>query len=168
MLAAFVPWLGVMLQQWANWPATSQPFTLPELAGKTLTAFTAGLAVPPGQATVAAFVLGTAALLGCLPRRSPAPPAVIPGAGSRLPGLALVILCALTPVAVMYLLSLRRPLYNPKFLLVAVPAFYLLCAVGIARAAGWLARSSAGRESGRQPRPWRACRHWRLRRFCRR
>jgi hypothetical protein len=38
------------------------------------------------------------------------------------------------PVLTMFALSLRRPLYNPKFLLVAAPAFCLLLANGL----GWL------------------------------
>ena len=51
-------------------------------------------------------------------------------------GGVLLVFCWLAiPVLTMFLLSLRRPLYNPKFLLVAVPAFSLLLGRGVA----WLA-----------------------------
>jgi hypothetical protein len=48
-----------------------------------------------------------------------------------LPSLLIAALYLTVPFVVMYVLSLRRPLYNPKFLLVATPAFHLLVARGI-------------------------------------
>ena len=38
-----------------------------------------------------------------------------------------LILWTLVPIAVMYIVSLSRPATNPKFLLLATPAFFILC-----------------------------------------
>lgn len=142
VMLAFLPWLSVMLGQWTNWPAVSQPFGAGDLLIGALSAFSVGLAVAPNEHvwTVAAFAAALA--LGSLPglvalKRAPdleSPPDFPVGlAGFSLRVLTLLWLA--TPLAAMYLLSLRRPLYNPKFLLVATPAFYLLIAVGIRRLA---------------------------------
>ncbi len=143
VLLAFLPWLSVMLGQWTNWPAVSQPFGAGDLLAGTLSVFSVGLAITPSAHfwTVAAFAAILA--LGSLPNLTPAKrepdPATAPvalqldlaGFSSR----ALTLLWLVTPLATMFLLSLRRPMYNPKFLLVATPAFYLLVAVGIRRLA---------------------------------
>ncbi|MBI2865367.1 MAG: hypothetical protein HYX94_12505, partial [Chloroflexi bacterium] len=42
-----------------------------------------------------------------------------------------LVLYLLVPIGVMYYLSLSRPMYNPKFLLVATPPFYLLLGSGV-------------------------------------
>jgi hypothetical protein len=49
-----------------------------------------------------------------------------------------VALYMLVPVAVLYALSLRRPMYNLKFVLLATPAFYLLQAQGVVVLGHWL------------------------------
>ncbi|MCX7840918.1 MAG: hypothetical protein N2559_15900, partial [Anaerolineae bacterium] len=45
---------------------------------------------------------------------------------------ATLLLWTLVPIAAMYIVSLTRPAYNPKFLLLATPAFYILVARGLA------------------------------------
>lgn len=147
VLIAFLPWLSVMLGQWTNWPAVSQPFGVRELLAGALSAFSLGLAVTPEEHVWALVIFAAALVLGCLPRVAPlreaAPSPRAPGTG-RAPGpggvppLALTIIWLVTPILVMYLLSLRRPLYNPKFLLVAAPAFCLLVTLGVRRVAGGL------------------------------
>lgn len=139
VLASFLPWISVMLQQWNNWPAVSQPFSAGDLIRGVLSTFSSGMAVEPGDLTLAAVLFTLALAAACLPRRpgatsSPGPDAQ---AGTLSPVLVMV-LYLMTPIATMYLLSLRRPLYNPKFLLVATPAFYLLAAQGVVRLADWL------------------------------
>jgi len=49
----------------------------------------------------------------------------------QLLGITTLILWTLVPVAAMYIVSLSRPAYNPKFLLLATPAFYILTARGL-------------------------------------
>jgi mannosyltransferase len=147
VLIAFLPWLSVMLGQWTNWPAVSQPFGAGDLLAGALSAFSLGLAVTPNQHVWALVAFAAALVLGCLPRTTPLkeaiPSAPAPGTGrrsgfGRFPPLALTIIWLVTPILIMYLLSLRRPLYNPKFLLVAAPAFCLLVALGVRRVAGGL------------------------------
>jgi mannosyltransferase len=147
VLIAFLPWLSVMIGQWANWPAVSQPLGAAEMIGGALSAFSLGLAVTPGEHQWSLVAFAAALALGSLPRLVPVKTATAAGPprdAARLQGigefppLALTILWLITPILVMFLLSLRRPLYNPKFLLVATPAFYLLVALGIRRVAGGL------------------------------
>lgn len=144
-LLLYLPWLSVMQQQWANWPAVSQPFTLGELLVRVHGAFSLGLAVAPGEEGWALVLLAALLLAGIVAaiqvlkgheRRSPV---------SVLLTSSLPLLYLLTPIMTMYLLSLRRPLYNPKFLLVATPAFYLLLGLGWQRVADLASRLSGGR-----------------------
>lgn len=147
VLVAFLPWLSVMLGQWTNWPAVSQPFSAGELVIGALSAFSLGLAVTPAEHQWALAAFATALALGSLPRLAPVKPATspvpprmtppLPGSASFSP-LVLTVLWLITPVLTVYLLSLRRPMFNPKFLLVATPAFCLLVALGIRRVAGGL------------------------------
>ncbi|MDO9065847.1 MAG: glycosyltransferase family 39 protein, partial [Chloroflexota bacterium] len=145
VLIAFLPWLSVMLGQWANWPAVSQAVGASELISGALSTFSLGLAVAPNEHIWAVGVFAAAFALGSLPRVSPlktATSARPPWGAARLQGigsfssLVLTVLWLVIPILTMYLLSLRRPMYNPKFLLVVTPAFCLLVALGIRRVAG--------------------------------
>lgn len=130
-LVCFAPWLTIMLQQWANWPAVSQAFTAPELIARAAVAFSAGLAVEEGAGWLPAVVLGALMIAGVALRTSKRPGG---SSGADAPALSPRVLAALyllMPLAIMFLLSLRRPLYNPKFLLVAAPAWCLLAGAGI-------------------------------------
>jgi hypothetical protein len=60
------------------------------------------------------------------------------GAGG---GAILVWIYLLVPVIVMYVLSLQRPMYKPKFLLLATPPFYMLQGRGLMAIGQWLART---------------------------
>jgi mannosyltransferase len=164
VLMAFLPWLSVMLGQWANWPAVSQPFGAVEIIGGALSAFSLGLAVTPGEHQWALVAFAAALALGSLPRFIPVKTATSAGppwGAARLQGigefspLALTVLWLIIPILVMYLLSLRRPMYNPKFLLVATPAFCLLVALGVRRVAGGLraARDYARADMRRRTSP---------------
>ncbi len=128
----YLPWLPALLGQFSNWPAISEFYSLPALVAKLFPIFSLGLSVEPRAAWLPLLAFGVVLLLGMSPARpaSPSPPA--PG---RAGALLLTISWLLIPVLAMYVLSLRRPLYNPKFLLVATPAFYLLLGRGLV----WLA-----------------------------
>jgi mannosyltransferase len=119
--AAYIPWLLLAREQLRVWPAISQPLGLASLVLDLLRVFSLGLSVPAVSSPV---LLGFAVLLllGVLmPRvRNPTP-------------YVLCMLYLLVPVGVMYVLSLQRPMYNPKFLLLCSVPFCLLLAQGVLR-----------------------------------
>ena len=63
---------------------------------------------------------------------------VADGAGH---GAVLAWIYLLVPIIVMYLLSLQRPMYKPKFLLLATPPFYMLQGRGLLALWNWLRRA---------------------------
>jgi len=149
-LLLYLPWFSVMQQQWTNWPAISQPFTLPELLVRVHAAFSLGLAVVPEEEVWALVLLAVLLLAGIAAAIQALRGQGLSGQSAFSVFLAssLPVLYLLTPILTMYLLSLRRPLYNPKFLLVATPAFYLLLGLGLHRVIGLMARLVV-------PRRWR-------------
>ncbi|MBS1251393.1 MAG: hypothetical protein MAG451_00426 [Anaerolineales bacterium] len=128
-------WLAVTWQQLRAWPAVSEPFSLPFLLRDTLRVFSLGLSIESNAApAIGAFgLLLLAGIVGGAIRNSQF---TIHNSqfetrnAKRLPGL-MAVLYLVVPLAAMYVLSLRRPLYNPKFLLLATPPFHLLVALGI-------------------------------------
>ncbi len=121
---SYLPWLLLARQQLRVWPAISQPFGLATLLLDLLRVFSLGLSVPAGSGPI---LVGFAALLllGML--------MALRGArrmGDYLPA-TVYVLYLLVPIGVMYLLSLQRPMYNPKFLLLCTVPFYLFLAQGV-------------------------------------
>ncbi|MCW5853846.1 MAG: glycosyltransferase family 39 protein, partial [Anaerolineae bacterium] len=114
--ALFLPWLLSTLDAIRNWPAVSQPFTLSFLLADSLRVFSLGRGTPWA---LGAVLYGVVLLLG----------AVWPSGKTLTRTLASILYLAI-PLLVMAVLSLRRPMYNPKFLLVALPPFALLVARG--------------------------------------
>jgi len=127
----YMPWLMLTWRQVQAWPAVSQPFSLAFLLRDTLRVFSLGLSVEP-HLTLVIWIFGLFLLLGL----------TIGWIRNTQYGIRnseglcwlFAALYLLVPLATMYLLSLRRPLYNPKFLLLATPPFHLLIALGIYRA----------------------------------
>jgi mannosyltransferase len=116
----YLPWLAFTWEQLHRWPAISQPFSMSFLAREVLRVFSLGLSVEPETTPVIlgfALVLG----LGCVPWKRRRREGM---------GLAMALIYLVVPILAMYILSLRRPLYDPKFLLLATPAYYLLLARG--------------------------------------
>jgi mannosyltransferase len=128
----YLPWLAFTWEQLRRWPAISQPFTLTFLAREVLRVFSLGLSVEPKTTSV---ILGFALILGlgCVPWKRRRREGM---------GLAMVLIYLVAPILAMYALSLRRPLYDPKFLLLATPAYYLLLARGALMPARLLTRRS--------------------------
>ncbi|MCL6650552.1 MAG: hypothetical protein K6U89_19820, partial [Chloroflexi bacterium] len=123
--ALYLPWLSQTFQQISGWPSISEAFTLPELLRRVFLVFSFGLSWDNTATTrmVAAFVgLALAGLATGLWQT----------ARGRGRGFWLLAGYLLMPVLVMYLLSLRKPLYNPKFLLLAAPAYALWLGLGVA------------------------------------
>jgi 4-amino-4-deoxy-L-arabinose transferase-like glycosyltransferase len=126
----YLPWLPAMATQFNNWPAISEFFGLPTLLNKIFFIFGMGFSVDPqamwqnGLVTAAALVFALLLALGITyPLRRTQE--------KDTPATLLVTAWLLVPILTMFVLSLRRPMYNPKFLLVATPAFYLLLGYGV-------------------------------------
>ncbi|MCL4459987.1 MAG: glycosyltransferase family 39 protein [Chloroflexi bacterium] len=127
LLLLYVPWLAVSLKQLAVWPSVSEPFSFFTLLHKIFVAFSFGLSYEASNVEEVAFLalLVASLLLMYLPAQV--------GRPDRLRALAFNLAYVLFPVLVLYLLSLRRPMYNPKFLLLAVPGYCLLLGLGLDR-----------------------------------
>ena len=141
IVALYSPWLCLAGGQLTTWPAVSEPFSLSFLSKELLRIFSLGLSVQ-SSTTGVVLAFGLLLLLGALPfvlLRAGRKKAVLPRLVQRpeLEALLFTLLYLCVPVLAMYLLSLSRPAYDPKFLLLATPAFHLL----LARGAGgeWLA-----------------------------
>jgi mannosyltransferase len=124
VVALYTPWLPVMLRTASEWPAISEPRNLGYYLGEAARLYTHG---PAGSGIGRAGILALAvaavgALAGWLRRRD---------------GLlwALVVALALWVPLVMWLMSLVRPAYRAKFMLLGLAPFHVLTGV----AAVWLA-----------------------------
>jgi len=125
VVGSFLPWLWYARDTLRSWPAISAPFSLPYLLGEVWRVFSLGLSVPP-QFDPLLLIFGLFAALGLAFTLRHKP--------SETQGItAWVVLVAYlaVPILLTYVASLRRPAYNPKFLLLATPPFHLLLACGI-------------------------------------
>ncbi|MCL6431774.1 MAG: glycosyltransferase family 39 protein [Anaerolineae bacterium] len=120
----FLPWLRLTWAQLHRWPAVSQPLTLIGLLQRALPVFALGPTVEAEAYRWFTVALVGLALLGlAAPSRE----------GESVSGRLLVGCYWLAPLAVVHILSRSRPMYHPKFLIMAAPGFALLVARGIAR-----------------------------------
>jgi mannosyltransferase len=157
IVALYYPWLMLAGRQLTTWPAISEPFTLGFFLQELIRVFSLGLAVEP-RTTPVVLVFAVLLLLGVVPtqlRPTPQEGEKLLLPRTRLHALILAALYLCLPVLAMYLISLSRPAYDPKLLLLATPAFHLL----LARAIGgeWLgAFALAWRRavSALRPRAW--------------
>ncbi|MCL4489694.1 MAG: glycosyltransferase family 39 protein [Chloroflexi bacterium] len=123
IVLAFVPWYLYTRAQLAAWPAISEPFDLPTLVWRALNVFSVGKTLDPSAAFIIVVAFAILALAG-----------LVPGRERRDDFGALSLLAwTLAPLGVLYVISLSRPAYDPKFLLLAVPPFLILVARGVAR-----------------------------------
>ena len=125
----FAPWVIRTMGQLTGWPATSQPFGLTDLVVRTFGLFTIGqggdrAAPSTGLPLAAAVVAGVVVAW-----RAPS---------ARWP----LVAYALVPLAEMFVVSLRRPFFHPKFVLLVAPAVDLLAAAGIVGVGALVARRS--------------------------
>ncbi|MBI4319522.1 MAG: glycosyltransferase family 39 protein [Chloroflexi bacterium] len=123
ILLSFLPWLLMTYAGASGWPSISEPFDLPTLLRRVFLVFSFGLSwdasATPNRELVFLLSLGGLVLY-----------ALVVGRAS-LGRILWPVLYLLVPVLVMYALSLRRPMYNPKFLLLAAPGYYLLLGIGL-------------------------------------
>ena len=147
ILLAFLPWVAVVWKQLRNWPAVSEPIGLTDLLKRVLHAFSLGLtAEGAGRVSV---LFGIIVILGWgiqLLQNVRGKRAASFWWGATTVGAYLTV-----PIAAMYVLSLQRPMYNAKFLLLATPAYALLLGKAMVLASGkawfrvvWLATTFLG------------------------
>ncbi|MBI3537456.1 MAG: glycosyltransferase family 39 protein, partial [Chloroflexi bacterium] len=117
--AAFLPWYLFAGNQLASWPAISEPFDLLTLLARVANIFSVGFTLEGSIAAIIALIFAILFLVG------------IYAARNKLWLSSVLGLWTIVPVAVMYAVSLTRPAYNPKFLLLALPPFLILCARGL-------------------------------------
>jgi len=136
IVCLYYPWLRLAGGQLATWPAVSEPFSLTFLVQDLLRVLSLGLSVE-AKTTPVVWVFGLLLLLGVLPcklsgGREEGRDRSFLLARPQLHSLIFALLYLCLPALVMYILSLSRPAYDPKFLLLATPAFQLILARGIA------------------------------------
>lgn len=120
-IVAFLPWFSLTATQLAAWPAISEPFDLPTLLWRLLNVFSVGSTLDAGTAALAAIAFAVLVCFGLRLRRDP----------QTIWGVTLALAWMLVPVLAMYAVSVTRPAYNPKFLLLATPPFFILAARGL-------------------------------------
>ncbi len=124
VLVLYLPWLWLARERLRTWPAVSEPLAPGELARQALSTFSLGLTADLALALLALPLYAVALVVGFFPWRRDRWREEAGGIGVAL---ALMVV----PLGLIYVLSWRRSLYSPKFLLMAVPPFYLLLARGI-------------------------------------
>jgi mannosyltransferase len=142
--ALYLPWLRLAGAQLTSWPAVSEPFSLRFLLEELLRVFSLGLSVER-ETTPVVLCFGLVLLLGAMPLMVWSRRGRRPGLLGRpeLSALLFTLLYMGMPILSMYVLSLSRPAYDPKFLLLVTPAFCLLLARGIV--GEWLTADVEGR-----------------------
>ena len=131
--ASYAPWLYLVAGQLGRWPAISEPLRLSTLLLDLLRVFSLGLSVAP-HASPALMGFGLLLLVGAAAPffRSRGETPGRPGSMQAFVPQSICLLCLFVPVLAMYVLSMSRPMYNPKFLLICTPAFYVFLAQGTA------------------------------------
>jgi 4-amino-4-deoxy-L-arabinose transferase-like glycosyltransferase len=144
LLAAYLPWLWYARETILNWPAISPDIALPFFASELFRIFSFGLAsdgLPLWPALGFGFLIITGIITAARTLfRSPS-------TVHRPPSTVLPLFIAAVPPLLMLFLSLDRPFWNPKFLLLALPGYHLLLAQGavalLDRVKQWQPRLSA-------------------------
>ncbi len=156
IIGLYYPWLNLAGGQLATWPAIREPFSLSFLFQDLLRVFSLGLSVEQ-KMTPVILVFTLLLFLGVLPCQLSLNVQKRPRLCQALPRLqlcslifALLYLCL--PILAIYVLSLSRPAYNPKLLLLATPAFHLLLARGIG--GEWLGEALAAGQRVRTIARW--------------
>ena len=125
IVLAYLPWLRLAGHALLIWPSTSAFAAGPRVFSDTAFRFTEGLSAAISPLTVALTLLTVALAASGLSLR---------GRGSMADGAKVLLgLYVAVPIVAMFLLGYRKPLYNPKFALVAIPGFALLLGAGLAR-----------------------------------
>jgi 4-amino-4-deoxy-L-arabinose transferase-like glycosyltransferase len=124
LLAAYAPWLAFSWGSLQRWPAVSAPLALSAYLAEVAQRLALGMTVADSSRTLLVALLVALPLLPALGGLGRA-------RGSRW-GTFLAALYLLVPLVAMYVLSLQRPMFKPKFALLVSPAYHLLQGAGIA------------------------------------
>jgi len=128
ILLAYLPWLLTSWSSLSGWPAVRDPLPLRELLGEALQVLPFGVTMPFSRGTLLAgaamAMLAAAALLPSSDTDSRACP-------ERRAALWRLTLATIVPIALIYVLSLSRPMYKTKFLIVCAPFYAALLAQGL-------------------------------------
>ena len=120
----YLPWLRLTWAQLHRWPAVSQPLTLMGLLQRALPVFALGPTIEAeAYGWLTAVLVGLAVIGLVAPSRE----------GESVRARLLAGCYWLAPLAVVHILSRSRPMYHPKFLIMAAPGFALLLARGATR-----------------------------------
>lgn len=153
IVLAYVPWLNFARQSLTSWPGISEPMNLWEMGTRLLSAYVTGVDTLRDVpilllVTYAIFFVG-----GLLPSRDLRRQSVW--------GIITCALWAIVPLLAMYFVSLARPAYNPKFLLLATPGFLIVVARGVSVLyPGLFLRERAAYASMQDPFPRRLARQY--------
>ncbi|HYN86915.1 MAG TPA: hypothetical protein VER55_00225, partial [Ardenticatenaceae bacterium] len=135
LASLYLPWLWYSRATLLNWPAISQPVTLPFLAQDTLRIFSLGPATAPGWSPWLWLFLTLLVAAVVLPARR----GLATGDARLLAGLYFLV----PPGLMLVLSAIDRPFYNPKFLVLALPGYHLLLGHGASVLGRWLDRRGA-------------------------
>lgn len=120
---AYVPWLLFARSSIASWPGISEPMALWEMGWRIANTFVTGADTPLSWQTLLVLSYLIFFVGGLLPSRDLFRQSAW--------GIFTCTLWAIVPFLAMFTLSLWRPAYNPKFLLLATPGFLILVARGV-------------------------------------
>lgn len=121
---AYVPWLAFARKSLTNWPGISEPMTLWDMGVRILSAFVTGADTARDFQILLVGAYLVLFVGGLFPARDLLRQSTW--------GIVTCALWAIVPFLAMYFVSLTRPAYNPKFLLLATPGFLILAARGLA------------------------------------
>ncbi len=140
ILLCYLPWLAMAWPSLRNWPAVGERLSPGGLALDVVRHFALGPTTENrARVRLTGLALGLLALPGVWPLMAK-------NRGEReARGAALLLLYLLVPILAMIALSLQRPMYKPKLLLLATPPFYILQAQGIVTLGRWAARLARAR-----------------------
>lgn len=133
-----LPWLLYASNQLKSWSVDTEPLSAGEFLLRTVRTFSFGYAwdqTVTDKTTLLLAALFAISALWPLVTRS--------ARFAAIRGWVATLIIAVTPPLTLFLVAINRPVYNPKFLLIALPAFGLLqgCAlVAAGRVAGSVAR----------------------------
>ena len=151
IVVCYLPWLLLSWPALTSWPAVSPSLSFAALLAKMLQTLPFGVTILESRSTLlAGAALGALVIAGLLPpaRKEHPPGASDDGGGSAGRWPAVLALCLAVPIIVLYVTSLRRPIYKQKFLLLATPAYLTLLAHGIVITSRRLTRNCGRRWGG--------------------
>ncbi|MDP3046727.1 MAG: glycosyltransferase family 39 protein [Chloroflexota bacterium] len=130
VVAAYLPWLGITFARFgadaSYWEGVLDPA---ELLTKTFLAFAAGLTATTSEQ--GAIVLGYSVLLAFGLVTGVWVAVGRPRERRRGDAVIFPLVYLITPIVLLYLVSFDRPKFDPRYLMLASPGFYLLAALGL-------------------------------------